>query len=47
MEEITPENKDKIPKPFMLPYSETKKKGEMSMIRERIALGNGFCPLAT
>jgi len=47
MEEITPENKNNIPKAFVLPYSETGKKDEVSDVRERIELGNGFCPLAT
>ena len=39
MEEITAKNKDDKPEVFMLPYSETKHKGDMSMARERIELG--------
>lgn len=30
----------------MLPYSETKHKGELSIPRDRIREGQGFCPLA-
>ena len=47
MEEITDANKLLIPEAFVLPYSETKKKDAKSDVRERIELGNGFCPLAT
>jgi len=40
MEEITEENKNDIPKPYLLPYSETKTKTKMlSTPRERIELG--------
>jgi hypothetical protein len=47
MEEITSANIKNVPKPFTLPYSETKKKDAKSDARERIAEGNGFCPLVT
>lgn len=47
MEEWTSKTKDDKPEQFTLPYSEAKKKGTLSLPRERIEVGHGFCPLAT
>ena len=47
MEEITDENKNTPVQEFKLPYSETGVMGLMSIPRDRIEQGRGYCPLVT